>query len=605
MLVTLSRFSKILNRGKTLLLAVTISVLAGNGLASDLNRDNASPAVGDVLLEATDPAPIRVLISKFHTPNVNYKILEPTLQALEKVFGKGKIHAEVFRGGVVDPHDADLILTSSGAYQRHAHLGTRNLATLVSDRFPDPSRAEGGVFVVLNERTDLNALGDLFHRRVAAPSPYSFAGWQVGMHEIFLNGFDPESFFAKSLWTHDMRQALVALRDRRADVIFLRSCMLEELNEAGESTADLRVIHAKSFPMFPCQISTDLFPNWTFYATAHADPEVARKAASALLGLTPIDGNLRWTIATDFTQVDKVFFDLKEGPYEYRRHWTFKQFWERYGTGVIMAVLIFIGLILHAWRTEKLLNRRTLELTQIRKTVQETNERLSTMQKMGIIGQLSSMIAHELRQPLSAVISYTHGLQRILERENQIPTELLRDTLERINADSQKIDTIVEHVRKYAKSSRESRTVLNFSRVIRESVDDLQKQMTPTTKIDMQVTPGLQIRGNALEWHLVIVNLVKNAVQATDHLMAGKVVVQARADSGNIVLSVSDNGPALSPRAFAQLLEPLKTQKLAGLGLGLTIVQLIVENHGGTLSVRRNQPTGLVFIVTLPEAISA
>lgn len=86
--------------------------------------------------------------------------------------------------------------------------------------------------------------------------------------------------------------------------------------------------------------------------------------------------------------------------------------------------------------------------------------------------------------------------------------------------------------------------------------------MTPTAAITTKVDAGLRIRGNALEMQLVIVNLVKNALQATDQLAAGQVVVKVATENGNILFSVADNGSTLSEQAFSRLLEPLQTQKL-------------------------------------------
>ena len=76
---------------------------------------------GQVLLKATEPDPIVLHIAKFHAPSSQFDILKPTIEALEKTFGKGKLQVEVFRGALFDVSDAHLLITSAGAYRRSMH----------------------------------------------------------------------------------------------------------------------------------------------------------------------------------------------------------------------------------------------------------------------------------------------------------------------------------------------------------------------------------------------------------------------------------------------------------------------------------------------------
>ena len=119
-------------------------------------------------------------------------------------------------------------------------------------------------------------------------------------------------------------------------------------------------------------------------------------------------------------------------------------------------------------------------------------------------------------------------------------------------------------------------------------------------KVARDIETLLPINANAVEMRLVIINLLKNAMQAA--LMQPKPIVQisAKMQGDVICLKVTDNGPRLDEISFKKIMEPLKSSKLTGLGLGLMIVNLIIENHSGTLQVSQNTETGLTFTVTLP-----
>ncbi len=479
---------------------------------------------GQVLLKATEPDPIVLHIAKFHAPSSQFDILKPTIEALQKTFGKGKLQVEVFRGALFDVSDAHLLITSAGAYRRHHYLGTNGLATLVSDSFPDPNKAEGSAIIVKSDRQDLQTLRDLSSATLSTTSPFSFVNYQVALREMQLQHISPKHAFGKQIWTGNLIESLTLLRDNKVDVVIARSCTLEILKTKGVDVSFFKVLNKKTKNnSFPCVVSTDLYPNWTFFAT----------------------------------------------------------------------------FALHSWRTEVLLQRRTNELMSTQQEVMRISDTLTHLQKVGIVGQISTVIAHELRQPLSVVVSYIHGVQRLLD-QGRINPSVLEEALMQIKDEVVKINDIVERVRDYAKQQKESRTAFNLSDLINKNIEELEKYYRNEIKVARDIETLLPINANAVEMRLVIINLLKNAMQAA--LMQPKPIVQisAKMQGDVICLKVTDNGPRLDEISFKKIMEPLKSSKLTGLGLGLMIVNLIIENHSGTLQVSQNTETGLTFTVTLP-----
>lgn len=104
------------------------------------------PQIGDVLTPetATDryrSDMVRMAVTRFSYPNVNYDVIRPTVRALQDVFGRGHLYAEFVSGETVESDCFDLVLGSAGTYRRFTHRGTRDIASLVSDKFPDPNHA--------------------------------------------------------------------------------------------------------------------------------------------------------------------------------------------------------------------------------------------------------------------------------------------------------------------------------------------------------------------------------------------------------------------------------------------------------------------------------
>lgn len=108
-----------------------------------LEAGDSSYPIGRVLTPETwarrsEPGVIRLAVSSFLGPNANYAVIKPTIRALQAEFGRDRVYAEVFSGDRIRPDRDDLVMSSSGTYRRAVGQGSRDLASLVSDRFPDP-----------------------------------------------------------------------------------------------------------------------------------------------------------------------------------------------------------------------------------------------------------------------------------------------------------------------------------------------------------------------------------------------------------------------------------------------------------------------------------
>lgn len=551
---------------------------------------------------------VRLLVTQFAHPNDNEAVIARTVNAFKSEFGKNNFEARVYSGEVVHADHAELVLSSAGTYRRTVTSGARDLATVISAKHPDPNFAEGSLFLTLKSRDDINTLEDLKGKKLTATGFNAFSGLQTALGEIEYRGYDSDHFFSELIPTgYNMENELDRLLDGSADVAVVRTCFFEEIASKGRDMSIFKPVAVKAVTKpAGCLTSTDLYPNWTLFATPSATPEIARKASTVLLNMTPDAEGRRWGIASDFYHTDQLFKTIRRGPYEYLRTWTWKRFWQTQKEWILLALALTLGLAMHSVRASYLVRKRTEELSEThQKQVVAEQERssaqtrLMSLQKAGAIGQMSSIIAHELRQPLSAVISYSHGLQRILE-SGRSDEDKIASGLELIEREAKKAESIVAKVRNYAKSTEPARKTIS----IRDLVVHCTETLGKTTKLSKITIEGenLKILADPLEAELAVINLLKNAVQVTAALPDGEIRVNMVRSDNRCVLSISDNGEKLEADVFAGITEPLYSDKTEGLGLGLSIVRLIAENHGGRLSMTQNEKRGLTATLSFPSA---
>lgn len=594
--------------------------LASHALASDVPQaapGTPIPALrqGEVLYAPIGRPDLRrprvtLAVNAFSLPNADEPIIRRTVIAFAKTFGEGNFEAHVLSDVDATSEGADFILGSAGTFLRYRTKGARDLATLVSDRAPDPNRGEGSLFVVLKD-SGIKSFEDLKGKRLAVLGPNAFTGGAVALGEVARRGFDPDKYFAGYFYGNaSMAREVDALRLGAADAAVLRTCYLEDMAARGERVSDLAPAAVRDTGG-KCLASTELYPNWTLFATPKASPETARLAATALLSMKPDAEGRRWGVASDFSAADDLYRTLRRGPYEYLRTWTLERFWEEWRDWILLAVLLIAGLAAHAARSSWLVRVRTEELRESIAEQAKAEEkaraalsRIEALQKTGVVGQMSSIIAHELRQPLSAIIGFSHGLLRLLDRPGAPEKETLETGLEKIRAQAGKADEIVQKVRSYAKRPASARVRIDLRETARGAADTVRAAKAYKSDLVLRMSGDeVPVVADPLEMELACVNLVKNALEALENRGDGVVEVCAGLRGGLAVFTVTENGPALPDDVFENLSRPLATSKIEGLGLGVSIVKMVVESHGGRLAYERGaEGRGLVARFEIPAA---
>lgn len=563
--------------------------------------------------------PVRVAIVKYVRPAPNEEIVPASVAALRQYFGEDRVRvthlsltelADAIRRGEVD-----VFLSSAGFYRRLADEGVKSLVSAVSLSYPDPNHGDGTAIVTAADRTDIETLKDVKGGVLATSTPTAFTGLLVPYgemeREMMKQGFKVDGFFSETLYLGDddaMETAPGHLLDGTADVAFLRLCFLEEwLERHPEHAGKFKVINRKDGPGEVCARSTALYPTWTVATTKVTDPRVSRSVTQALLALKPTGSNgIYWGVATDYSSVDKLFRDTRTGPYAYLNTWSLKRFIAEYWHWLMLATVLVAGLILHSVRVTQLVHKRTAalrrslaELQVLKEEAQGAAQRIERLERAGVVAQLSVIFAHEMRQPLGAISLYSLGLRRMLGN-GSTDTARMTDVIDRLDRQTERANEIVARVRSYAKAEQPTRVLVSLREQVDRAAADLKTTGRYRTALRVVVTDEPVVTADPLEMELVALNLMKNALEASDAAGgAGEVVVTLSEEDERAIITVADDGGG-TRETVERLNRGLGSTKAEGLGLGLSIVRGILEAYGGRLAFSTRRQGGLVARATVP-----
>jgi signal transduction histidine kinase/ligand-binding sensor domain-containing protein len=268
----------------------------------------------------------------------------------------------------------------------------------------------------------------------------------------------------------------------------------------------------------------------------------------------------------------------------------------------VVASLGFLAMIFQ-WR----INSAAAAVARDRDIARRQHEarvELAHANRLATMGQLTASLAHEVNQPLGAVLMNAQAAMRWLSEPLQ-NTEEARTNLGRIVRDVGRASGIVKRVRAMAKKAPEDWEDVNVNEAAAEVIA-LTAGEAAKNQISVRedFAAGLPaVRADRIELQQVILNLLMNAIEAVSaaRIAPSDIIVQTvLTDVNEVQVSVRDFGPGIAPDALERIFQPFYTSKDSGLGMGLSICRTIIEAHDGRLWAEANYPNGAVFTFTLP-----
>jgi PAS domain S-box-containing protein len=397
-------------------------------------------------------------------------------------------------------------------------------------------------------------------------------------------------------------QAAISLENAR-----LHTELVNENRDRKQAEAELRASEERwrgLFESVPVGVAL-MTPDGRYLAVNHAFQKMLGYSETELLGRSPIELTHEDERAvTEAFRAARTAGDARTARRE-------KRYRRKDGSVIWVDISSFLLPVAQGSPLEARFAVDITERKQAEAEARDSERRYRELQmemahanRVATMGQLSASIAHEVNQPIAAVITNAQAGLRWLGvlRPN---LEEVRQSFSRIVRDGNRAGEVIDRIRALVRRAPPRRAPLDINEAVREVIALAQAEMR-RNRIQLQTRLGdglPHIAGDRVQLQQVTTNLIVNAIEAMSDFSEGPrelTIVSGAGNSTDVFVEVQDTGPGLDPANLDRLFQSFYTTKPNGMGMGLAISRSIVEAHGGQLSAAANQPHGAVFRLTLP-----
>jgi two-component system sensor kinase FixL len=242
--------------------------------------------------------------------------------------------------------------------------------------------------------------------------------------------------------------------------------------------------------------------------------------------------------------------------------------------------------------------------------MQELQSELLHMSRVSDVGQMASAIAHELNQPLTAILNYVQAIRRLMSNAGTPIPARASEAMDKAVVQATRASAIVQHLRSFIRKGETERSVEDLNKVVSDATAlglVGAKETGISVKVELSGEP-LIVFIDKVQIQQVVFNLVRNSIEAMSEAPPPRSLTVTAAyfseasptEPAMAAVSVADTGPGLAPEIREQLFQPFMTTKEKGMGLGLSICQSIIDGHGGRLLAIPGAERGVTFRFSLP-----
>jgi PAS domain S-box-containing protein len=246
--------------------------------------------------------------------------------------------------------------------------------------------------------------------------------------------------------------------------------------------------------------------------------------------------------------------------------------------------------------------RDLTERQATRQRLEELQAELIHLSRFTAMGEMASTLAHELNQPLTAVVSYLNGCRRLLDGSETLQNLMISDGMERAAGQALRAGQIISRLRQFVARRESERQMENLSKLIE---DASALALVGVNQTGVSFACGFEsaatvVMVDKVQIQQVLLNLIRNAIEAMQETERRELTISTTTVDGDTVeVQVTDTGPGVSEAVAAHLFQPFVTTKPQGMGVGLSISRTIIESHGGRLWAEANPEGGTIFRLTL------
>lgn len=233
---------------------------------------------------------------------------------------------------------------------------------------------------------------------------------------------------------------------------------------------------------------------------------------------------------------------------------------------------------------------------------------LSHVARVSTMGEMAASIAHEVNQPLTAIVTNGNAATRWLAGTKPNLDEAI-DAVNRIIKEGNRASQIIKEIRQFVKKTPPQKTSLQINDLIRDTLALVQRQMEKNqVRLQMELAPQLPaVLAERVQLQQVLLNLIINGVEAmnavTERAREMRIQSQWEQEPGRVLVAVRDSGPGLKPAILERLFDAFFTTKEHGMGMGLSIARSIITAHGGAIWATANPDQGATFQFTVPATV--
>ncbi len=235
---------------------------------------------------------------------------------------------------------------------------------------------------------------------------------------------------------------------------------------------------------------------------------------------------------------------------------------------------------------------------------QALHAELLHMSRLSAMGQMGAMVAHELNQPLTAIRNYMEAAGALLRRGGDVPSARLGTAIERAAGQAMRAAQIVQQLGGFAARGDSEKRLAAIPTLVREAAELAlvgTRRHGTVIRVDDNLA-NVPVLVDRIQMQQVLLNLLRNAAEAVADQERRDIALLAEATDDIVRISVVDNGPGLPEEVKAKLFQPFVSTKKTGMGIGLSICQLIVTDHKGRIWADTNPEGGTIFSLALPIA---